>query len=146
MDEKKFEILLIEDDPGDVDLTEEALRQCSLPVKLNVVNDGVKAISYLRQQDSYTVVSRPDLILLDLNLPLKDGRDVLKEIKADDRLRSIPVVIFTTSRHETDIIRCYHSGANCYITKPFGLDRLVAVMRSMLDFWFTTVRLPPQNQ
>ncbi|MBX6771275.1 MAG: response regulator [Chloroflexi bacterium] len=140
------EILLIEDNPGDVRLTIEALRDGKVRNHLNVVTDGVEALLYLRRQGRYAAAPRPDLILLDLNLPRKDGREVLAEIKADPHLRSIPVVILTTSQADQDILKSYELNANCYITKPVDLDQFIAVVRSIEDFWFTVVTLPSRDQ
>lgn len=141
-DARPIEVLLVEDNPGDVRLTIEAMREGRVLTHLNFVDDGEQAMLYLRRQAPYSDATRPDLILLDLNLPLKDGREVLAEIKADDHLRSIPVVVLTTSRAEEDILRSYDLHANCYITKPVDLDQFITVVRSMKDFWFSVVRLP----
>ncbi len=137
-----LKILLVEDNPGDVRLTMEALRDAEVPNKLIVVRDGVEAMEYLRRQGQYAAAIRPDLILLDLNLPKKDGRQVLKEIKADDTLKRIPVVVLTTSRAEEDILKAYDLNANCYITKPVDLDQFTQVMQAIEVFWLTVVRLP----
>lgn len=137
-----LKILLVEDNPGDVRLTMEALRDAEVPNKLIVVRDGVEAMEYLRRQGQYATAIRPDLILLDLNLPKKDGRQVLKEIKADDTLKRIPVVVLTTSRAEEDILKAYDLNANCYITKPVDLDQFTQVMQAIEVFWLTVVRLP----
>lgn len=139
------EVLLVDDDPGDVDLTRETLLQSKLLVNLNVVADGVEALAYLRREPPYTEVSRPDVILLDLNMPRKDGREVLHEIKNDDRLNSIPVVVLTTSQAEQDVVRSYGLGANCYVTKPVGLKEFETVVHTIKDFWFTVVRLPARD-
>lgn len=135
-------ILLIEDDPGDVELTREGLKTSKVLIDFQVVDDGVKALQYLRNQGAYADANRPDIILLDLNLPKKDGREVLKEIKSDVGLKSIPVVVLTTSDADQDIARCYLSGANCYITKPVGFDGFMKMVSSLDEFWFTIVRLP----
>jgi chemotaxis family two-component system response regulator Rcp1 len=140
------EILLVEDNPGDVRLTIEALRDGKVRNHLNVVTDGVEALLYLRRQGRYAAAARPDLILLDLNLPRKDGREVLAEIKADPHLRSIPVVILTTSQADQDILKSYELNANCYITKPVDLDQFISVVRSIEDFWFTVVTLPGRDR
>jgi len=140
---RPIEILLVEDSPGDVRLTQEALVESKVNNKLNVVVDGEEAMQYLRQKGKYSDVLLPDLILLDLNLPRKDGREVLKEIKQDPGLKKIPVVILTTSRSEQDIIKTYESHANCYISKPVDLEEFLRVVRSINDFWLTIVRLPP---
>ena len=139
---RPIEILLVEDNPGDVRLTIEALREGKVRNNLNVASDGVEALAFLRRTGSFASAPRPDLILLDLNLPKKDGREVLSEIKADRGLRSIPVVILTTSRAEQDVLRSYHLHANCYITKPVDLDQFITVVKSIEDFWLTIVTLP----
>jgi CheY-like chemotaxis protein len=140
---RPVEILLVEDNPGDVDLTRETLQDSKLLNHMNVVGNGVEAMAYLRRQGKYAEATRPDLILLDLNLPKKDGREVLAEVKADDRLRRIPVVVLTTSSAEQDILQTYDLHANCYITKPVNLDQFSAVVRAIEEFWFTIVKLPP---
>jgi two-component system response regulator len=137
-----IQILLVEDNPGDVRLTQEALRDSKMHNRLHVVDDGVKAIQFLRQQPPYAQVPRPDIILLDLNLPRKDGREVLAEIKADDDLRRIPVVVLTTSDDEEDILRTYDLHANCYITKPVDFTRFITIVKSIENFWFSIVKLP----
>jgi CheY-like chemotaxis protein len=139
------EILLVEDSPGDARLAREGLSECKIHNNLHVVDDGVKAMAFLRRQGEYTKAPRPDLILLDLNLPRKDGREVLREIKEDERLKVIPVVILTTSQAEEDIIKSYSLHANCYVTKPLGLPQFLDVVRSIEDFWFTIVQLPPRS-
>jgi two-component system, chemotaxis family, response regulator Rcp1 len=136
------EILLVEDNPGDVRLTREALREAKVRNNLHVVDDGVKALQFLRRQGEYAGATRPDLILLDLNLPRMGGREVLTEIKADPDLLQIPVVVLTSSQAEQDIVRAYELHANCYISKPVSLDQFVSVVKSIEDFWFTIVRLP----
>jgi len=141
---KPVEVLLVEDDPGDVDLTKEALAEGKIAVNLHVVDDGVKALAYLRQEGSYAGAVRPDLIVLDLNLPKKDGREVLRDLKNDEALKRIPVVILTTSDAEVDVLKTYGLGANCYITKPVGLDQFAKVVRAIEDFWFSIVKLPPR--
>ena len=140
---RPVEILLVEDNPGDVDLTRETLQDSKLLNHMNVVGNGVEAMAYLRRQGKYAEATRPDLILLDLNLPKKDGREVLAEVKADDRLRRIPVVVLTTSSAEQDILQTNDLHANCYITKPVNLDQFSAVVRAIEEFWFTIVKLPP---
>lgn len=135
-------ILLVEDDPADVELTMEALKDSKLWIKLSTVEDGEEAMSFLRKQGRYLDAPEPDLVLLDLNLPKKDGREVLKEIKEDPALKHIPVVILTTSSSETDIVQTYQLGANCYITKPVGLDQFTKVVSAIDSFWFTVVKLP----
>ncbi len=142
---KPIEILLVEDNPGDADLAREALEGSKFNNILNVVDDGEKAMAYLRQDGLYAKVSRPDLILLDLNIPKKDGKQVLAEIKADDDLRRIPVVILTTSRSEEDVIKSYNLHCNCYITKPIDLNQFLNVVRSIEDFWLSIVVLPPNG-
>jgi two-component system, chemotaxis family, response regulator Rcp1 len=140
--DKSVEILLVEDNPGDVRLTREAFREGSMDNRLSVAPDGVEAMAFLRRQGRYINAARPDVILLDLNLPKMDGREVLAEIKSDDELRRIPVVILTTSRAETDILRSYDLHANCYITKPVDLDQFITVVKSIEDFWLRIVKLP----
>ncbi len=137
-----IDILLVEDNPGDVELTREALHDTKLHIRLSVVNDGVEALAFLRREGRHAAAYRPDLILLDLNLPRKDGRGVLAEIKADPDLRHIPVVILTSSQAEQDILRAYELHANCYVTKPVDLDQFVTIVRSIEHFWFTVVKLP----
>ena len=139
---KPIEILLVEDSPGDVRLTQEAFRDGKLATNLHVVADGEAAIDHLRRRGAYATAVRPDLILLDLNLPKKDGREVLAEIKADDDLRRIPVVILTTSKAEQDILKVYHLHANCYITKPVDLDQFLGVVKAIEEFWLQIVKLP----
>ena len=137
-----IEVLLVEDDPGDVLMTREAFEDYKVKNNLHVVSDGVEALSFLRGEGEYTGSPRPDLILLDLNLPLKDGREVLSEIKSDDKLRRIPVVVLTTSEAEEDVLRSYDLHANAYITKPVDFDRFVDVVRHIDDFFVSVVRLP----
>ncbi len=137
-----IELLLVEDSEPDVRLTMEALREAKVKNRLWVVEDGVEAMAFLRQQDGHADAPRPDLILLDLNLPRKDGREVLREIKSDDSLKRIPVVILTTSRSEEDVLRAYDLHANCYITKPVDFTRFMEVVKSIEDFWLTVVKLP----
>jgi CheY-like chemotaxis protein len=138
------DILLVEDNPGDVRLTQEALREGKIRNRLTVAKDGVEALAMLRREGPHANVPRPDLILLDLNLPRKDGREVLADIKADESLRRIPVVVLTTSKAEEDILRTYDLHANCYITKPVDLEQFIEVIKSIDDFWLTVVRLPPR--
>ena len=138
-----IEILLVEDSPADVRLAMEALKEAKVLNHLNVVDDGIKAMQFLRRQGSYTKAPRPDLVLLDLNLPRKDGREVLDEIKSDAELRRIPVVVLTTSQAEEDIVRAYDLHCNCYITKPVDFQQFMLVVKSIEDFWLTVVRLPP---
>lgn len=139
---RPVEILLVENNPGDVRLMAEVFRESNLHNTLHTVRDGVEALAFLRQEGDYAHAPRPGLILLDLNLPRKDGRQVLAEIKEDPGLRRIPVIILTTSAAEQDIVRAYDLRANCYITKPIDLEPFMAVMRSIGDFWLTTVKLP----
>jgi chemotaxis family two-component system response regulator Rcp1 len=137
-----IEVLLVEDSPGDVRLTREALKDAKMHISLKVVSDGTEAMAYVRREGNYTDVPRPDLILLDLNLPKKDGRDVLKEIKESDALKSIPVVILTTSASQVDVERSYKLHANCYITKPVDLQGFIKVVQSIDNFWLSVVKLP----
>jgi CheY-like chemotaxis protein len=138
-----IQILLVEDNPGDVRLTEEALKDSKVHIRLDVVMDGVEAMAFLRRSGKYANASRPDIILLDLNLPRKDGRTVLAEIKEDELLRRIPVVILTTSDDEHDILRSYDLHANCYITKPLDLRQFATIVKTIENFWFQIVKLPP---
>ena len=139
---RAVEMLLVEDNPGDVRLTQEALKEGRLWNHLVVARDGIEAMECLRQTELFGKAGAPDLILLDLNLPRKDGREVLSEIKSDEKLKMIPVVILTTSRAEEDILKSYKLHANCYITKPVDFPQLAKVVRSIEDFWFTVVKLP----
>jgi two-component system, chemotaxis family, response regulator Rcp1 len=139
---RPIEILLVEDNPGDERLTREALKEGKVRNILHVVTDGREAMRFLRREGRYAQTVRPDLILLDLNLPGKDGRTVLKEIKEDPSVRSIPVVILTSSQAEDDIVRSYNLQANCYVTKPVDLNQFVVVVKTIESFWFTIVRLP----
>lgn len=139
---RTIEILLVEDNPGDVRLTTEVLKDAKLCNCISVVSDGVEAMEFLNRQGVYGEAKRPDLILLDLNLPRKDGREVLEEIKADPNLKYIPVVILTTSNAEQDIIKSYSLHANCYITKPVDLEQFSKVVSSIEEFWFSIVKLP----
>ena len=141
---KPIEILLIEDNAGDARLAREALRDGKVANNLSWVPDGVEALAFLRREGKHLSAPRPDLILLDLNLPRKDGREVLSEIKADDRLKRIPVVILTTSQAEEDILKAYHLNANCYISKPVDLDQFIKVVKCIEDFWLTIVKLPTE--
>jgi chemotaxis family two-component system response regulator Rcp1 len=142
---KPIEILLVEDSPGDVRLTKEALKESKMANHLSVAEDGVEAMSLLRREGEYEDAVRPDLVLLDLNLPRKDGREVLAEIKADEDLKSIPVIILTTSKVEEDIVRTYNLHANCYITKPVDLDQFLNVVRTIEEFWLSIVKLPSRR-
>ena len=139
---RPIEILLVEDNPGDADLAKEALNESKLNNNLSIVMDGEEAMAFLRQEGSYADVPRPDLILLDLNLPKKDGREVLAEVKSDANLKRIPVVILTTSRAEEDVLKTYNLHANCYITKPIDLTQFMKVVKSIEDFWLSIVVLP----
>jgi chemotaxis family two-component system response regulator Rcp1 len=141
------EILLVEDNPGDVRLTLEALKDGKMCNRLSIVGDGVEALAFLRKEGRYADAPRPDLILLDLNLPRKDGRDVLAEIKEEETLKRIPVVVLTTSTAEKDILKTYDLHANCYINKPVDFEQFITVVKSIEDFWFTIVKLPggPRN-
>jgi two-component system, chemotaxis family, response regulator Rcp1 len=137
-----IEVLLVEDSPGDVRLTREALKDAKVQISLHVAHDGIEAMAFLGRTGTHANAPRPDLILLDLNLPKKDGREVLKEIKESVTLRSIPVVILTTSSSEMDVVQSYNLHANCYISKPVDLDGFLRVVQSIDDFWLTVVRLP----
>lgn len=139
---RPVEFLLAEDNPGDVRLTKEALRESKISNNLNVVPDGVEAMAFLRRTGNYPNAPRPDVILLDLNLPKKDGREVLAEVKADPNLRLIPVVIITSSEAEQDVLRTYELHANCYVTKPVDLEQFIKVIQSIETFWLTIVTLP----
>jgi two-component system, chemotaxis family, response regulator Rcp1 len=141
-----IEVLLVEDNPGDVRLTREALKEGKVWNNLSHVPDGVEALAFLRRQGRYADAPRPDVILLDLNLPKKDGREVLEEVKSDPDLRSIPVVVLTSSEAERDIARAYALHANCYITKPVDLDQFITVVQSIENFWFSVVKLPPDSR
>ncbi|GAB0058123.1 Response regulator rcp1 [Candidatus Magnetaquicoccaceae bacterium FCR-1] len=142
---KPVEILLVEDSPGDVELTREALADSKLLNRLYVVEDGEEALDFLRRKGRFAHAVRPDVVLLDLNLPRRDGREVLEEIKGDPELKAIPVVVLTTSRADEDILRTYQLHANCYITKPVDLNQFFAVVKSVENFWFSVVKLPPKN-
>jgi CheY-like chemotaxis protein len=139
------EILLVEDNPGDERLTREALREGKVYHNLHWVKDGVEAMAFLRREGKYADVPRPDIVLLDLNLPKKDGREVLEEIKSDEDLKRIPVVVLTTSKAEEDVLRTYNLHANCYVTKPVDLEKFIVVVRSIDVFWLTVVTLPPNG-
>lgn len=140
-----IEILLVEDNPGDVRLTREALKEGKVYSNLHTVKDGVEAMDFLHHRGKYKDVPRPDIILLDLNLPKKDGREVLQEIKTDDRFKRIPVVVLTTSKAEEDVLRTYNLHANCYVTKPVDLEKFMVVVKSIDVFWLTVVTLPPNG-
>jgi CheY-like chemotaxis protein len=139
-----IEVLLVEDDPGDVLMTKEAFEEHRLNNRLRVVNDGVEALAYLRQQEPYPDAVRPDLILLDLNLPRKDGRQVLHEIKNDESLQHIPVVVLTTSQADEDVLRSYQLHANAYVTKPVDFDQFIKAVRQIDEFFVSVVKLPPR--
>jgi CheY-like chemotaxis protein len=141
---RPVEVLLVEDNPGDVRLTKEALKEGKVRNNLHVAQDGVEALRFLRREGEHANAARPDLILLDLNLPKMDGREVLQTIKADPALKFIPVVILTSSQAEQDILRAYDLNANCYVSKPVDLDQFITVVKSIEDFWFTIVKLPPE--
>jgi chemotaxis family two-component system response regulator Rcp1 len=141
-----IEVLLVEDSPGDVRLTQEAFREANPSIHMHVASDGVEAMAFLRQQGVYARAPRPELILLDLNLPKMDGREVLAHIKEDASLKTIPTVILTTSEAEADIVKSYQLQANCFLSKPVQLDAFDALVKSINDFWLTKVKLPQQRQ
>lgn len=143
---RSIDILLVEDSPADVRLTREALKDAKVLNELHVVQDGIGALAFLRKEGDFAGSPRPDLILLDLNLPRKDGREVLAEIKDDETLRSIPVVVLTTSRAEEDVVRSYNLHANAYVTKPVELKQFLEVIRTIEEFWLDVVRLPPNDK
>ena len=140
-----IEVLLVEDSPGDVRLTQEAFRDANQSVHLHVASDGVEAMAFLRREEPYGDAPRPDLILLDLNLPKMDGREVLAQVKADDGLKTIPIVILTTSESEADIVKSYQLRANCYLSKPVQLDAFESLVKSINDFWLMRAKLPRQE-
>ncbi len=142
---RPVEILLVEDNPGDERLTREALKEGKVYSNLHWVKDGVEAMDFLRHQGKYKEAPRPDIILLDLNLPKKDGREVLQDIKNDGDLKRIPVVVLTTSKAEEDVLRTYNLHANCYVTKPVDLEKFIVVVKSIDRFWLTVVTLPPNG-
>lgn len=142
---KPIDLLLVEDDPADVDLTREAMEDSSIKANLHVVNNGLKALAFLRKEGEYTQAPTPDLIFLDLNMPEKDGREVLAEVKQNLDLRFIPVIVLTTSNTQGDITNCYRLGANCYITKPTGLERFKEIVEAIENFWFKIARLPARK-
>ena len=144
MNENIVEILLIEDNPADVRMTQEAFKDCRIKNKISVIDNGVDALLYLRKQGSYKDQIRPDLILLDLNIPQKNGKEVLLEIKNDPDLKKIPVIIVTSSLLQEDVLLTYNRYANCYIIKPVGLDEFTAMIKKIETFWFETVKLPPR--
>src|SRR5450755_1826899 len=141
-----IEVLLVEDSPGDVRLTQEAFRDANRAIRLHVATDGVEAMAFLRKEGAHAYAPRPDIILLDLNLPKMDGREVLAHIKADSCLKTIPTVILTTSEAETDIVKSYQLQANCYLTKPVQFDEFASLVKIINDFWLTKVKLPQQTQ
>ena len=141
-----IQVLLVEDSPGDVRLTQEAFRDANQSILLHVAADGVEAMAFLRHEGVHVHAPRPDLILLDLNLPKMDGREVLAHIKADDNLKTIPTVILTTSDAQSDVVKSYQLQANCYLTKPVDLDAFESLVKSINDFWLTKVKLPQQEQ
>ncbi len=143
MKRRPFQILLVEDNPGDIRLTREAFKDGKVCHELSVAEDGVRALAFLRREGDYAHAPRPDLILLDLNLPRKDGREVLADIKRDPEFRRIPVVVLTTSEAEQDILKSYDLHANCFITKPMDLDKFMEIVHYVEDFWLSIVRLPP---
>ena len=143
---KPIDILLVEDNIGDARLAKEALKESKLKNELHIVGDGMDAMDFMYQRGKFKNAPRPDLILLDLNLPKKDGREILAEIKTDENLKRIPVVILTISKAEEDILKTYNLHANCYITKPLDLDQFMKVVKSIEDFWLTIVKLPPDGK
>ena len=142
---KPIDILIVEDNPGDARLIKEVINGNKIQCQLHLVKDGVEAMNFLNRKEEFTDSPRPDLIFLDLNLPKKDGREVLAEIKTDDNLKQIPVVVMTTSQAEEDILKAYSLHANCYVTKPLDLDQFVNVVKSIEDFWFSLVKLPTKE-
>lgn len=141
---RPVEILMVEDNPGTVRLTQEVMRESKVRNTMHIVPDGVEALAFMRQQGRYAAAPRPDLVLLDLNLPRKDGRETLTEMKSDEDLKRIPVVILTSSRSEEDVLRAYNLHANCYLTKPIGLEDFVKIVKSIENFWIEVVTLPPR--
>jgi chemotaxis family two-component system response regulator Rcp1 len=141
-----IEVLLVEDSPGDVRLTKETFRDANKAIRLHVASDGVEAMAFLRQEGSHARAPRPHLILLDLNLPKMDGREVLAQIKADSSLKTIPTIILTTSDAEADVLKAYQLQANCYLSKPVQLDAFESLVKSINEFWLTKVRLPQKGQ
>ncbi len=140
------EVLLVEDSPGDVRLTQEAFRDANRSIRIHVASDGVEAMAFLKKEGIHSYAPRPDIILLDLNLPKMDGREVLAQIKADGGLKTIPTVILTTSEAETDIVKSYQLQANCYLTKPVQFDEFASLVKIINDFWLTKVKLPQPTQ
>lgn len=141
---RRAEILLVEDSQADIRLTQEALKENKVKINLHIVNDGVEAMEFLRKQNKYANAPTPDLILLDLNMPRKDGREVLKEVKEDPALSAIPIVVLTISKAEEDILLSYKYHVNCYIRKPLDLTKFIEVVKAITSFWFTIVTLPPK--
>jgi chemotaxis family two-component system response regulator Rcp1 len=141
----KINILLVEDSRADARLIEEVFREEKISVDINVVRNGEEAMAYMRKEGAYKTALRPDLILLDLNMPKKDGREVLSELKDDDSFKSIPVVILTTSQAEEDVLKSYELQASCYVTKPIDLDKFIKIIRSLDDFWFSAVKFPENS-
>jgi two-component system response regulator len=142
---RQIDVLIVEDNPGDARLIMEVLKSNMVYKSLHVVTDGVEAIDFLNKKGRFTLMPRPDLIILDLNLPKKDGREVLAELKSDERFKQIPVVVMTTSQAEEDILNSYNLHANCYITKPIDFEHFVQVVGSLENFWFSLVKLPPKD-
>lgn len=140
---KLIEVLLVEDDPQDVEITKEVMELSKVKLNVNVVGNGAEALDYLRKEDGYEHAIKPDLILLDLNMPKMNGREFLEEMKKDEQLKLIPVVVLTTSKAEEDIVKTYKLGASCYVTKPVGLDQFQKVVQAVDSFWFTVVKYPP---
>jgi two-component system, chemotaxis family, response regulator Rcp1 len=145
VNQEPLEILLVEDNLGDIRLAQEIFRECDVPNHLSIARDGVEALARLRGEGPYTAAPQPALMLLDLNLPRKDGRELLAEVKADPALRQIPIVIFSTSSADRDILKCYDLHANCYVTKPIQLEEFLAVVELVKRFWLQTVKLPTQG-
>ncbi len=143
---RPIEILLVEDSPSDTELTVEALREAKVRNHLSIVEDGVQAMQFLRRQERYADAPRPDLIMLDLNLPRKDGREVLAELKSDESLKTIPVVVLTTSRADQDVLRAYRLHANCYVNKPVDFEKFLEVIRTIESFWLFVVTFPPAGR
>jgi CheY-like chemotaxis protein len=142
---RPVEILLVEDNLGDARLTQEALKEGKIRNNLHHAKDGVEALQFLRREGGHAAAPTPDIVLLDLNLPKKDGRQVLAEMKADEALKTIPVVVLTTSEAEQDILRSYELHANCYVTKPVDLEKFISIVRAIEDFWLAVVKLPPSQ-
>ncbi len=139
------EILLVEDDPGDIELIQETIKSAKIKIKLQIVNNGADAISYLKKEDSYSDKNEPGLVILDLNLPLKSGMDVLDEIKSNEELKHIPIIVMSTSDQESDVIKSYKLGANSYVTKPMGIDEFSHIVSTIEDFWLSIVKLPKRT-